>query len=482
MSFSDTPTLELTRQCVWHTIYVQQRYIECVNANEAWSVKKSNLKGTIMKKTAVLLIMVLLCGAMLFARAEMTEEEIAADVVAVMQEKRDTIFRIAIPGNVGINRWVNYLFEKSHPGVRVEYVSYEPFAFETELMADPSRFDMIVTNRPEVLYAQNLCMNGYSLKGGWPEHLLNMRTMCEAKDGALMGLPVFVNIEGLRFNTALAEDYGIETPSENYTWEDLMPLCERVSKLRAEGANIYLMVGSGSADSIMDDFMAMIHQYIAYCAAKTPFQVDEKELTALLNVWATLRKSEAIKPFTERAGEEFYQNVLLLNSAFDPQFIDPELLPMPGLYREAPGRIAAAYLLCGSTVSRQPELVKDYMTLYMSEEGQQYAGETLPLSKKIPERQLLVANEGAKPEASFNNYLVLMDQEGRPVDPPYNEEQIARAQAIRKCYLEGAGRLTVSKDLYQAWISALARYQSGKLTASDMVAELNAKISFMMGD
>lgn len=435
-----------------------------------------------MKKTAILLILVLLCGAVLSAHAKMTEEEITADVVAVMQEKRDTAFRIAVPGNLGVNRWVNYLFEKSHPGVRVEYAPYEPFAFETELIADPLRFDMIVTNRPEVLHAHNLCVDGYSLQGGWPEHLLNMRALCEAKDGTLMGLPVFVNMEGLRFNSALARDYGIEAPAEGYTWEDLVPLCERVAQLRAEGANIYLMAGGPSPDSIMDDFIAMMHQYIAYCAGKTPFQVDEKELTALLNVWKTLRESEAVKPFVEGAGADFYKNILLVNAAVDPAIIDLSLLPMPGLYREAPSRIGATYLLCGSTVSRQPELVRDYMALYMSEEGQRYASETLPLSKKIPEKFLSVAKEGLKIEVKLDDYLQMMDEEGQPIDPPYNGEQVARAQAMRSLFIKDMVRLTVSKDLYQAWISGLARYRSGKITAEDMAAELNAKISFMMGD
>lgn len=435
-----------------------------------------------MKKTAILLIVTLLCGAAPPARALGAEEATARDIAAVMREQRDTAFRIAVPGDVGQNPWVNYLFEKSHPGVRVEYVPYEPLAFETELMADPARFDMIVTNSPETLHAHGLCVDGYGVLGGWPERLLDMRLLCEAEDGALMGLPVFLSLEGLYFNAALGREYGIEAPGEGYTWEDLVPLCERVARLRAGGANIYLMAGPKSPDSVMDGFLAMLDQYLSYRAGKAPFRVDGEELAALLDVWKTLRESEAVKPFVEGSGLAFYENILLQNAAFDPQVIQLGLLPMPGLYREAPAHTYAAYLLCGSTASRQPGLVRDYLALYVSEEGQRYAGEALSLSQQMPEKRLWVLQGGAQPEVRLEDYLALVDEGGLPVDPPYSGEQVARAQAMRRQFLEGASRLAVPKDLYRAWVSGLARYQSGKLTAKDMAAELNDKLSLMMGD
>jgi multiple sugar transport system substrate-binding protein len=178
------------------------------------------------------------------------------------------------PEELATHESVRDAFEAEHPEINVEMVSYPWNDYFTAMQTawasgDPAAIPDVLFLFPVQRYAADGVLEnldsyienaGYDLEDYWPALLESAKL-----DGSVYGFPRDIGLEVLYYNKDIFDEVGLEYPTDEWTWDDLLAAAEQLTvvegsgqvtryALGMEGGKYQLWVGQNGG-SILDDMV-----------------------------------------------------------------------------------------------------------------------------------------------------------------------------------------------------------------------------------
>ena len=114
-------------------------------------------------------------------------------------------------------------------------------------------------------------------------------------DGGVYGVPAgMLAMHLFRVNRALFDQYGLEVPSDDWTWQDFFALGEQVKNLQQQGEDVYLLQDEYSP--------CYLDQYNLNCMAEGQFDYFDEAYRENLGKWVEAENAGVIRLLSEDDG------------------------------------------------------------------------------------------------------------------------------------------------------------------------------------
>ena len=231
-------------------------------------------------------------------------------------------------------------------------------------------------NSPDVIQLYNEVLREFSSRGqlydlndavesgdlsleGWPEDIVDMNTV----DGKLSALTFGLSTHGFVFNEVKSEQYGVEVPTEGYTWDDLADYANEISD--ASGGSVFGVMDHAASYQV---FEVWAKQNGEEFLDEDGIGFDADTLVDYWDYWADLRESggataadvtsEYALPYDGVVAGTAASTFLFANQHASVQASTPDtlaLLRMPSEEKEPGSYLRAAMNLVVSSQSEHPE-------------------------------------------------------------------------------------------------------------------------------
>jgi multiple sugar transport system substrate-binding protein len=159
-------------------------------------------------------------------------------------------------------------------------------------------------NSPDVIQLYNEVLREFSTRGqlydlnesveagdlsldGWPDDIVEMNTI----DGKLSALTFGLSTHGFIFDETVGEKYGVETPAEGFTWDDLAVYANAVSD--ASGEKVYGVTDLAHSYQVFEVWAKQNNQEFL---DEEGIGFDKQTLVDYWDYWADLRESGGATP------------------------------------------------------------------------------------------------------------------------------------------------------------------------------------------
>lgn len=332
------------------------------------------------------------------------------------------------PEEAASHQRVGEAFMAEHPEITLAYLNEPWNEYFTKVQTlwasgDASAIPDILFLWPTPRYAadgvlENLDpyieQSGYDLSDYWPALLESA-----SYDGSVYGLPRDISVEALYYNKDIFDEAGVEYPTDEWTWDDLLAAAEKLSVVEAsgrvaryalamEGGKYQLWVGQNNG-SIFDDM-----RNPSRCTLDEPAAVEAIQFFAdMMNNNLAMRDANLNEAGGDAAVFQSGQAAMIIQnssrvSAFNQAGLNYDVAPVPipeGGQRSAAAG-GAAWVM--SSASDNKEAAWTFLSWLQSAEGGQRlyteAGEIFPALQSTA--QSAAFQESGQPPANRRAFLI----------------------------------------------------------------------------
>jgi ABC-type glycerol-3-phosphate transport system substrate-binding protein len=386
------------------------------------------------------------------------------------------------PAEIATHQAVADVFMEEHPEIKIEITS-DPWAdYFTKMQTlwasgDASQIPDVLFLTPVLPYAaQGVLENldpyieeaGYNLEDYWPSLL--EPAMYE---GSVYGFPRDMSAEVLYYNTAIFDEVGLEYPTDEWTWDDLLAAAEALTVrdgdqvtrygLAMEGGKYQLWVGQNGG-TILDDI-----RNPSTCTLDQPEAVEAIEFfSGMMNDGLAMRDANLSQAGGDSAVFASGQAAMIIQNAsrvsqFNQAGLAYDVAPVPipeGGQRSA-SAVGAAWTM--SAGSDNKEAAWTFLSWLQSTDGGQKvytaSGEILPALQSTANSDVFLGSD--QPPANRQAFIT-EGENAKPgriaLIPEWNE-------------LNGS---IISPALQQIWV--------GDATAADTLPALCEQVNSFLAD
>lgn len=331
------------------------------------------------------------------------------------------------PEEAASHQRVGEAFMAEHPEIKLEYLNEPWNDYFTKMQTlwasgDPTAIPDVLFLWPTPRYAaegvlENLDpyieQSGYDLNDYWPALLESA-----SYDGSVYGLPRDISVEALYYNKDIFDEAGVEYPTDEWTWDDLLAAAQKLSVVEAngrvsryalamEGGKYQLWIGQNKG-SIFDDM-----RNPSKCTMAEPAAMEAIKFFAdMMNNNLAMRDANLSEAGGDAAVFQSGQAAMIIQnssrvSAFNQAGINYDVAPVPipeGGQRSGPAG-GAAWVM--SSASDNKEAAWTFLSWLQSEEGGQRlyteAGEIFPALQSTAQSEAFL--ESGQPPANRQAFL-----------------------------------------------------------------------------
>lgn len=187
-------------------------------------------------------------------------------------------------------------------------------------------------------------------------------------DGGVFGVPMNESImfHAFQVNQALFDQYGLEVPSDDWTWEDFFALADRVQQLQQQGEDVYLL---------QDEYNpCYLNQYNLNCMAENRFDYTDEAYRTNLEKWVQAENAGVIRLIPE---DYDYEQPLGENALFVyVTYINYAYATSEGVYfinlprlTENTKNIADTWMMVIPAGAKNPEAAEAFLAAMLSKEA-----------------------------------------------------------------------------------------------------------------
>lgn len=332
------------------------------------------------------------------------------------------------PEEAASHQRVGEAFMAEHPEIRLEYYNEPWNEYFTKIQTlwasgDASAIPDVLFLWPTPRYAadgvlENLDpyieQSGYDLSDYWPALLESA-----SYNGSVYGLPRDISVEALYYNKDIFDEAGVEYPTDDWTWDDLLAAAEKLSVVEAsgrvaryalamEGGKYQLWVGQNRG-AIFDDM-----RNPSRCTLDEPAAVEAIRFFAdMMNNNLAMRDANLNEAGGDAAVFQNGQAAMIIQnssrvSAFNQAGLNYDVAPVPipeGGQRSAAAG-GAAWVM--SSASDNKEAAWTFLSWLQSPEGGQRlyteSGEIFPALQSTARSKAFL--ESGQPPANRQAFLI----------------------------------------------------------------------------